>query len=309
MSLAISIKNFTKYYGDFKAVDDLCLEVREGEFFGFLGPNGAGKTTTINAITGLGNFQEGAIQVMGFDVMKDYKKTRKFIGLAPQEVNLDPFLDVYQILFYTAGYYGLKRREAKKRAEELLHEFNLWEHKKLGYKQLSGGLKRRLLIARSLVHKPKVLILDEPTAGVDLELRYQLWETLGQMNQAGTTILLTTHYIEEAERLCERIGIIFKGKLVACDKTADLIQQMNRDTLLIRVQDAISELPSSLKKFKVTTQEEGKVLLFQEEKSTLNDILKTIHQENLVIERIELNPTTLEDVFADMTKVKGSSSS
>jgi ABC-2 type transport system ATP-binding protein len=231
MNSAISIKNFTKYYGSFKAVDDLCLEVPEGEFFGFLGPNGAGKTTTINAVTGLGNFQQGQIEVFGHDVKSEYKKTRSFIGLSPQEINVDPYLDVEGVLFYTAGYFGLSRRDAKERAEELLKQFDLLGHRRLGYKKLSGGLKRRLLIARALVHRPRILILDEPTAGVDLELRYQLWEELKRMNEAGTTIFLTTHYIEEAERLCKRIGIIFKGKLVACEETGSLIHQKNGKSL------------------------------------------------------------------------------
>jgi len=301
MSIALSIKNFTKYYGDFKAVDNLCLKVEKGEFFGFLGPNGAGKTSTINAITGLGNFSEGSIEVHGNDVIRDYKASRQLLGLAPQEVNFDPFLDVRQILFYTGGYYGLDRKTANKRADELLHQFHIWEHRKMGYKQLSGGLKRRLLIARALVHKPQVLILDEPTAGVDLELRYQLWDSLRQMNQEGTTIILTTHYIEEAERLCERIGIINKGKLVACDKTEHLIQQMNRDTLVVRVKNVLTDIPNTLKQYKVRIEDEGKALLFEEEKSTLNDILKAIQAEDIVIERIDLDPTTLEDVFANMT--------
>lgn len=224
MTSAISIKNFTKYYGPFKAVDDLCLEVKEGEFFGFLGPNGAGKTTTINAIVGLGNFETGEIRVQGHDVKTEYKKTRSFIGLSPQEINVDPYLDVEQVLFYTGGYFGLERKQSQERTEELLTQFDLARHRKLGYKKLSGGLKRRLLIARALVHRPKILILDEPTAGVDLELRYQLWDELRRMNAEGTTIFLTTHYIEEAEKLCKRIGIIFKGKLVACDQTDVLIR-------------------------------------------------------------------------------------
>jgi len=304
MSLALSIKNFTKFYGSFKAVDDLCLEVPEGEFFGFLGPNGAGKTTTLNAITGLGNFQKGQIQIMGFDVMKDYKKTRSLIGLSPQEYNFDPYLGAEEILFYTGGYFGLKRSYAKSRAKELLQTFGLWEHRKMGYKKLSGGLKRRLLIARSLVHHPKVLILDEPTAGVDLELRYQLWDMLREMNSNGTTVILTTHYIEEAERLCERIGIIFHGKLIACDRTDTLIQQMNQDTLVVQIRDSLEQLPAALQKYRVSIKDGGKMLVFQEEKKTLDDILKTIQNENIHIDRIQLDPTTLEDVFANLTRIR-----
>jgi len=304
MSSAISIKNYTKYYGAFKAVDDLCLEVEKGEFFGFLGPNGAGKTTTINAITGLGNFDQGEIRVLDCDVKSEYKKTRSFIGLSPQEINVDPYLDVEQILFYTGGYFGLSRQAARIRASELLRQFDLMGHRKLGYKKLSGGLKRRLLIARALVHRPQILILDEPTAGVDLELRYLLWEELKRMNGEGTTIFLTTHYIEEAEKLCKRIGIIFRGKLVACDRTEFLIQKMNQDRLLIRTRDTLVKVPDSLSHYKVSLAEEGKLLSFREDRKTLNEILKKIQEENIYIERIDLDPTTLEDVFANVTGMK-----
>ena len=303
MTSALSIQNFTKYYGSFKAVDNLNLEVERGDFFGFLGPNGAGKTTTINAITGLGNFKQGKICVMGFDVMRDYKEARLLIGLAPQEVNFDPFLNARQILFFIGGYYGLKRSAAKQRAEELLKNFGLWEHRKLGYKQLSGGLKRRLLIARSLVHKPQMLILDEPTAGVDIELRYQLWEELKKMNEEeGTTIILTTHYIEEAERLCKKIGIINQGKLVACDKTDTLIQQMNHDIILVRLDRSVGESLEKLKRFNLTVKEDGKLLLFRESRLQLNAILKVIHNTSLEIEHVEIEKTTLEDVFTDLTR-------
>ncbi len=302
MSIALSITNFTKYYGSFKAVDDLCLEIHEGEFFGFLGPNGAGKSSTLHSITGLSNFHHGEIRVFGYDVKANYKQSRSMIGLAPQEINFDPFLNAEQILFYTGGYYGLSRKVAKERAEELLRQFNLLDSRKLGYKKLSGGMKRRLLIARALVHEPKILILDEPTAGVDLELRYQLWDYLKKLNQKGVTILLTTHYIEEAERLCGRIGIINHGKLIACEEKETLIQQMNRDTLLIQVRESIQTLPEKIQKYDVTLQEDGKHLVFREEKSTLNDILKAIQSENIFIERIELDPATLEDVFAHLTK-------
>jgi len=301
MSIALSITNFTKYYGSFKAVDDLCLEIQEGEFFGLLGPNGAGKSTTIHSITGLANFQQGEIRVMGYDVKDNYKESRSLIGLAPQEVNFDPFLNAEQILFYTGGYYGLTRKRSKERSVELLKQFNLLDSRKLTYKHLSGGMKRRLLIARSLVHEPKILILDEPTAGVDLELRYLLWEHLKELNEQGTTIILTTHYIEEAERLCNRIGIINHGKLIACDEKNALIQKIRKDTLLIQVRDSITEVPKNLQKYDVSIQEDGKHLVFREEKETLNTILKKIQDAKLYIERIEIDPVTLEDVFRDLT--------
>ena len=215
MSLpAIRISHLTKRYGNFQALDDVSLEVAEGDFVGFLGRNGAGKTTTIHSITGLSNFQAGRIEVFGMDVVKDYRKTRPLIGLCPQEFNLDPFLSIENILVYQAGYFGVPKREAVKRARDLLAYFQLDDKKKLDFRKLSGGMKRRLLLCRALVHDPKILILDEPTAGADLELRYHIWRYLEELNHRGKTIFLTTHYMEEAERLSKSIMIIDKGKIV-----------------------------------------------------------------------------------------------
>ena len=211
---AIRISHLTKRYGNFQAIDDVSLEVSQGDFVGFLGPNGAGKTTTIHSITGLSNFQAGSIEVFGMDVVKDYRKTRPLIGLCPQEFNLDPFLTIENILVYQAGYFGVPKIDAVKRARALLHHFRLDEKKNLDFRKLSGGMKRRLLLCRALVHDPKILILDEPTAGADLELRHHIWNYLQELNQQGKTIFLTTHYMEEAERLSKTIMIIDKGKIV-----------------------------------------------------------------------------------------------
>ncbi len=212
--LAVSIQNLTKNYGAFKALDGISLEVSKGDFVAFLGPNGAGKTTTIHALTGLCNFQQGEIRVMGMDVVKDYRRTRPLIGLCPQEFNLDPFLSIEQVLVYQAGYYGVPERIAKQRADELLQSFKLDQKRKLDFRKLSGGMKRRLLLCRALMHDPEILILDEPTAGADIELRHQIWEYLTKLNDRGKTIFLTTHYMEEAERLAKTIIIIDKGKVI-----------------------------------------------------------------------------------------------
>ncbi len=212
--LAVSIQNLTKRYGGFKALDGVSLEVRKGDFVAFLGPNGAGKTTTIHAITGLCNFQEGSVRVMGMDVVKDYRQTRPLVGLCPQEFNLDPFLSIEQVLVYQAGYYGIPESIAKKRAASLLDQFKLIEKRKLDFRKLSGGMKRRLLLCRALMHDPEILILDEPTAGADLELRHLIWDHLTELNSQGKTIFLTTHYMEEAERLAKTIIIIDKGKVI-----------------------------------------------------------------------------------------------
>ena len=211
---AIRITHLTKRYGNFMAIDDVSLEVSEGDFVGFLGPNGAGKTTTIHSITGLSNFQGGRIEVFGMDVVKDYRKTRPLIGLCPQEFNLDPFLTIENILVYQAGYFGVPKIDAVKRARQLLAYFRLDDKKNLDFRKLSGGMKRRLLLCRALVHDPKILILDEPTAGADLELRHHIWKYLQELNHQGKTIFLTTHYMEEAEKLSKTIMIIDKGKIV-----------------------------------------------------------------------------------------------
>ncbi|MDA2931004.1 ABC transporter ATP-binding protein, partial [Acidobacteria bacterium AH-259-O06] len=208
MEPAISIRALSKYYGDLRALDNFSIEVGEGEFFGFLGPNGAGKTTTINILAGLTTYKDGEVRVFGKDVTRDYREARKLIGLVPQEFNFDDYFTVDEILRFYAGYFGIGRHETRKRVDELLDQFDLAQKREVHVRELSGGMKRRLLIARALIHKPKMLILDEPTAGVDVELRRNLWRSMQQLNKQGTTILLTTHYIEEAERLAKRIGII-----------------------------------------------------------------------------------------------------
>jgi ABC-2 type transport system ATP-binding protein len=203
------------------AVDDLSLDVAQGEFFGFLGPNGAGKTTTINAIVGLATFQSGSIEVFGHDVVSEFRETRSSIGLSPQEYNFDRFLTIEEILVFQAGYFGVPAREAKRRAAELLDRFELTDKRRATPLQLSGGMKRRLTLARALVHRPRLLILDEPTSGMDVELRLELWDFLRSINADGMTILMTSHYLEEVELLCQRVGIIDAGRLVALeDKTA-----------------------------------------------------------------------------------------
>jgi ABC-2 type transport system ATP-binding protein len=220
---AIKIDGLVKHYGDFTAVDGISLEVEEGAFFGLLGPNGAGKTTTINATVGLAKITSGSISLFGHDVVTDWRAARRLVGLAPQEYNFDRYINIRDILIYQAGYYGLRGAAVRKRADDLLERFSLSSKAKQIYTRLSGGMKRRLTLARALIHQPRLLILDEPTAGVDVELRIELWAFLREMNAAGTTIVLTTHYLEEASELCERIGIIEAGKIVALEDTQKLI--------------------------------------------------------------------------------------
>lgn len=218
---ALEIKNFTKRYGQKTAVDNISLTVERGEFFGFLGPNGAGKTTTINCITGIGAFTEGTIQVFGLDVQKDYRAARKKIGLSPQEFNVDIFATPKSILWYVGGYYGMPRKRRGERIEELFRILDLSGFADQPFRTLSGGYKRRVMLARALVHDPDLLILDEPTAGLDVELRHELWKYLLELNAAGKTIVFTSHYLEEVERLCNRIAIIYNGKIEAIGDKRD----------------------------------------------------------------------------------------
>jgi len=221
---ALQIDNLRKSYDGKLAVDDVSLTIERGEFFGFLGPNGAGKTTTINCVTGIGRFSEGTIKVFGIDVNKDYRLARTKVGISPQEYNVDFFGKVRNIIDFMGGYYGMRKPEREKRVEELLKQFNLKEHENKKFNELSGGLKRRLMLARAMVHDPDLLILDEPTAGVDVELRHELWKHLQALNAKGKTILLTSHYLEEVEMLCSRIAIINKGKIAAIGAKEEFIK-------------------------------------------------------------------------------------
>ena len=232
--LALSIKNLVKKYpsprfglrrasSEKVAVNGISFAIEEGEFFGFLGPKGAGKTSTINSVVGISKFNEGVIKVFDKDVVADYREARKLIGISSQEYNVDIFASVEKILWYVGGYYGMTSVDRKKRIPELLKLFELYSHKDKQFRMLSGGLKRRLMLARALIHDPKLLILDEPTAGVDVELRHELWNYLKQINEQGKTILLTSHYLEEVERLCGRIAIINKGNIVAIGDKADFV--------------------------------------------------------------------------------------
>jgi ABC-2 type transport system ATP-binding protein len=224
MTPALSIAHLSKVYRrGTLAVDDLSMTIAEGDFFGFLGPNGAGKSTTIHCVTGIATPTSGTIEVFGIDAVKDYREARRLIGLSPQEYNVDPFATPRQIVEWMGGYFGLRAARRKRRADELLERFDLVEHQKKQFRELSGGLKRRVILARALIHDPRLLILDEPTAGVDVELRRDLWRYLQELNRDGTTILLTSHYLEEVERLCRTIAIVSRGKIVRNGPKAEFL--------------------------------------------------------------------------------------
>lgn len=238
--IAISIRDVTKYYGDLNALDNVNFEVRRGDFFAFLGPNGAGKTTTINVITGLSNYRAGEVKVFGYDTIMEYPQSRKLIGLCAQEFNFDPFLTIHQLLVYQAGYFGIPPGIASKRADELLERFHLTDKRNVKHRALSSGMKKRLLLCRALVHDPEILILDEPTAGCDLELKFLVWDYLTRLNKEGKTIFLTTHYMEEAEKLCKTIGIIHHGRIVRIGEKAQVLKDKSLEDVFMEVTRGVS---------------------------------------------------------------------
>lgn len=299
---AISIQNLTKYYhGSFLALKNISFDIKEGEFFGFLGPNGAGKTTTINILTGLANFNQGSVKVFGRNVVAEYRETRRMIGLVPQEFNFDPYLSIEQILVYEGGYFGIPKKVCRERAKALLEEFGLYEKRDQDYRRLSGGMKRRLLIARALIHDPRILILDEPTAGVDLELRHKLWQSFRDMNAKGRTIFLTTHYIEEAEKLCTRIGVIHKGEIVALNQKDALIREISGHWVVIKLRDPLKDLSPELARLGVASIQGEKTLKFREDSRILSETLKEIYRLGLSVERLDVRKATLEDTFIKLT--------
>jgi ABC-2 type transport system ATP-binding protein len=300
---ALEIKDLTKDYGMLRAVNDISFTVKKGDFFGFIGPNGAGKTTTIHCIMGLLTYK-GNINVAGFDVNKDYKEARKKLGLSPQEYNLDSFLNVEQTLQYTAGFYGLNKKEAKKRTEFLLKRLSLEDKRKSSVRALSGGMKRRLIIGRALIHDPDILILDEPTAGIDTQLRRELWNLLTEINKEGTTIILTTHYIEEVEQLCNKVAIINKGKIIAMDTKTKIMENLSDHLLQIKTNKAIPKKICEglgLKGCKVI--QEGKITKIQGKgiKKKAKDIIKMIEKANIKVEEIDVTHESLENVFLRIT--------
>ncbi len=303
MEPAISIKGLNKFYGTFQALHNLSLEVSEGEFFGFLGPNGAGKSTTINILTGLSTYKEGEVTVFGKDLIRDYREVRKLIGTVPQEFNFDDFFTVDEIMLYYAGYFGIRGHEARERVNELLDQFGLTEKKKVNVTKLSGGMKRRLLIARALIHNPKILIMDEPTAGVDVELRRKIWQFMRDLNKQGTTILLTTHYIEEAERLAKRIGIINHGKIIAIDEKDKLIEQLHKKNLDLTLSKPIEAIPEQLKKYKLFLLDVNKIRIVCEEKFSKGEILADVKKAGLEVITEEVTKSSLEDIFIEITGI------
>ena len=303
MTRAIQVDDLVKDYGDVRALDGLDLTVEQGEFFGLLGPNGAGKTTFINILVGLAWSTGGSAAVFGHDVEADYREARDRIGLAPQEFNVDRFFPIREVLEHKAGYHGVDPEEASDRADEALRTVGIYDKRDTRFDWLSGGMKRRFLLARALVTDPDLLILDEPTAGVDVELRRELWQLVQDLNDDGTTVLLTTHYIEEAERLCDRVAIMDAGRKVEVATPAEL-QQRGTDTLVVTLADP----PVSVPAFDVPgvreVDRDGATLRVTADSAggVAQDVLRALDHAGHEVADLDVRRASLEEVFVDMTR-------
>ncbi len=302
---AISFKSVFKTYptkrgqsgAAVKALDDVSFDIQQGEFFGLLGPNGAGKTSLISILAGLSRASGGNVTVHGHDVLTDYAAARRTLGVVPQELVFDPFFSVREALRIQSGYFGIKNNDAW--IDELLTSLGLADKVQANMRQLSGGMKRRVLVAQALVHKPQVIVLDEPTAGVDVELRQTLWQFIAKLNKQGSTVLLTTHYLEEAEALCSRIAMLKQGKVVALANTSELLKAASSNVLRFKID---SELPKNLAdKARIT----GRIVQFPAHNANeIEQYLAAIRQAGLVVEDVEIRKADLEDVFLDVMSDK-----
>ena len=292
MTYAIEALNVEKRYGALRALAGVSLAVAEGEFFGLLGPNGAGKTTLINVIAGLARASAGTVRVMGADVTSEYRRARRMLGVVPQELVFDPFFSVRETLRIQSGYFGLRRNDAW--IDELLHTLDLDAKADANMRTLSGGMKRRVLVAQALVHRPPVIVLDEPTAGVDVGLRQGLWQFIRRLNRDGHTIVLTTHYLEEAEELCDRIAMLKAGRIVALDSTRNLLETFSG--LLLRLRLDRATLPAGLDA-EVLQSERDRFALRLRDYRALEDVLFRLRESGIAIRELELEPPDLEEVF------------
>ena len=301
---AVKITDLTKRYAKGEeALKGIDLTVSAGDFFALLGPNGAGKSTTIGILSSLVNKSSGSIEVFGYDLEKEPELAKSCIGLVPQEFNFNQFEPVDEILINQAGFYGIPRTEAKQRAEHYLKKLSLWDKRKSQARELSGGMKRRLMIARALVHNPKLLILDEPTAGVDIEIRRSMWSFLKEINQAGTTIILTTHYLEEAESLCRNIAIIDKGVIIENTSMTSMLRRLNQEVFVLDTEDAIDDLPR-LKGFELTQVGESSFEVSVAKESGLNRLFSALNEAGITVLSMRNKQNRLEQLFIDMVGEK-----
>ena len=301
----IKIDNVHKSYaGGFQALKGVNLEIKRGEILALLGPNGAGKTTLINAICGVVIPTSGKITVDGHDVVKDFRHTRSLIGLVPQELQLEAFEQVFQNVSYTRGLYGKRKNPAI--IEKILKDLSLWDKKDNKLRELSGGMKRRALIAKALSHEPQILFLDEPTAGVDISLRRDMWRVVQNLQASGVTIILTTHYIEEAEAIADRVSVINNGEIVITENKQDLMQKMGQKLLTIELQDKISVIPESLKNNNLSITDNGHAVCFsynsQAETTGITTLLQDVKQAGLKLKDLKSAQTSLENIFEQLLK-------
>ena len=301
----IKIDNVRKTYaGKFEALKGVNLEINRGEILALLGPNGAGKTTLINAICGVVVPSSGSITVDGFDVIKDFRKTRSMIGLVPQELQLEAFEKVFQNVSYTRGLYG--KRANPEVIEKILKDLSLWDKKDNRLRELSGGMKRRALIAKALSHEPQILFLDEPTAGVDINLRRDMWRVVKKLQEKGVTIILTTHYIEEAEAIADRVSVINHGEIILTENKNDLMQKMGQKLLTIELQEKIETIPDSLKEYNLTITNDGQAICFtynsQAETTGITTLLQEVKNSGLKLKDLKSAQTSLENIFEKLLK-------
>ena len=301
----ISIKNLSKVYKNgFKALKTINLNIKKGEIFAMLGPNGAGKTTLISIICGIVKPSSGKVTVDGFDIIDDYRETRSRIGLVPQELTLEQFETVFNNVSYSRGLYG--KKPDPKHIEKILKQLSLWDKKDQRLRQLSGGMKRRVLIAKALSHEPSILFLDEPTAGVDVELRQDMWKIVEELRKTGVTIILTTHYIEEAEAIADRVGVINQGEIIVVEDTKELLKKMGHKKLTVDLQEEISRIPDSLDKYKLVLGKNNMSIDYtynvQAEQTGITNLLQDIKDAGLKLKDLKTEQSTLEKIFVSLVK-------
>ncbi len=301
----IIFKNLSKVYKNgFNALKTINLNIKKGEIFAMLGPNGAGKTTLISIICGIVKPSSGKVSVDGFDIIDDYRETRSRIGLVPQELTLEQFETVFNNVSYSRGLYG--KKPDPKHIEKILKQLSLWDKKDQRLRQLSGGMKRRVLIAKALSHEPSILFLDEPTAGVDVELRQDMWKIVEELRKTGVTIILTTHYIEEAEAIADRVGVINQGEIIVVEETKELLKKMGHKKLTVELQDEISKIPDSLDKYKLVLGKNKMSIDYtynvQAEQTGITNLLQDIKDAGLKLKDLKTEQSTLEKIFVSLVK-------
>ena len=307
MASIISIKDLSKIYSTgFEALKNVNLEINKGEIIALLGPNGAGKTTLISTICGIVSPSSGTVTVDGFDIISDFRKTRAMIGLVPQELTLGAFDTVWSTIRFSRGLFGSKRDDAY--LEQLLKDLSLYDKKDSEIRALSGGMKRRVLIAKALSHNPKVLFLDEPTAGVDVELRKDMWKIVNKLRSQGVTIILTTHYIEEAEEIADRVGVINNGELLLVEQKEHLMESLGKKQLVIDLKESVKKIPPSLDKYNIELTDDGMQISYtyvvKDEEAEISDVLNEISNSGLFLKDLKIVQSSLEDIFVDLVKEK-----